>query len=570
MLPPILNTTAGFTIAGWAQNMYDIGTSWTFGGAIHDFSLFFNFPEPNFGKGIWYHTAFTYHNGQGYNYINGILIPYLNQWQNYQYQATDRSGTSVALAVFGRSTNTQHQPFSGLIDDVMMWAKPLSDAQIFSIFSGIPAPPPSDVVPRSPPPAQPLPPIPPTPTMPLGAPYASGYGISVTGPPEVVLSHETLCNNPDPHLYDAGQDVAASAYRAADGTVSLMSGQTFANFRSVMAPGTDHFVRDCAKPSLDGYWIETSDVLDPTNTNTTDSFPTMYGRTGPFWNKGACGFWLMSPYAHDDVVNQTSGTVQSFVQTNYCPKINGVTYWYSNVAGAISHDGGATYHFIQGADPAPGVIVSPYKFDPAGSQWFQGTGGVTNTFKNQADGKWYVFAGNPGPSPGACLWQSPNVSDPWAWRGWNGSSFSVISVDPYTVNTTNYCLGVCSYCGSVTWNTVLNAWLAVGDESPYFVYGVSSSLFNWPASTRLFYGPLFSLEDAVPPYAPITYDFPSIIDLDSTDRNFGTSGATPHLYSTRYNPGGTRDTVRFPLTVSFAPPSPLVAPSPPNAVQRSV
>lgn len=66
--------------------------------------------------------------------------------------------------------------------------------------------------------------------------------------------------------------------------------------------------------------------------------------------------------AQPDVVNSTFGTVIAIAQTTTVLNSSnfirtGVTY-YSNTAGLISYDGGASYAYISGPDPAPGAFLS--------------------------------------------------------------------------------------------------------------------------------------------------------------------------------------------------------------------
>jgi len=367
--------------------------------------------------------------------------------------------------------------------------------------------------------------------------------VSIDPTVEVITPHAGLCFSPD----DGGHDAGISAFRAADGTVTLTNGMTIYNLRSIRPPGASSFARDCSGPTTPYF---------PNIDSTITAFPG-YAKTGPAYNGGACGFWIMGHWAESNVLTKSTGTVHALVQTNYCPEGSG---WYSNIAGAKSLDGGSTYRFVTGPDPAPGVIVSPYKYNASGG-WRQGTyvssNIVQNTYAPGADNFWYVFAGNPvyaSSTPRTlslyCLWQSKNISDPSAWRGWDGAAFSVKSVNPYTTNATSICKGVTNVGSSFSWSTALNAWLAVDVVDNWFSYSVGTNLTNWSFPTAIQYGAWASSEQAN--YNGFTYAYPALIDIDlpGNDANFGASGATPALYYLRINPDTTRDTVRQNLSIS--------------------
>ena len=47
-----------------------------------------------------------------------------------------------------------------------------------------------------------------------------------------------------------------------------------------------------------------------------------------------------------------------------------------------------------------------------------------------------------------------------------------------------------------------------------------------------------------------TYAYPSLIDPNSTSRNFNTMGSSGYLYLTHLMTGYDRDLVRYPVTIS--------------------
>ena len=248
--------------------------------------------------------------------------------------------------------------------------------------------------------------------------------------------------------------------------------------------------------------------------------------------------------------------MRALLQTNYCPNVSSTIYWYSNMAGAVSVDGGASYQLISGPDPAPGVLVSPYPWSTTGG-WNQGISQISNIVQNSADGLWYLLAQNPAAlvvTPGSlkyCLWRSTDITDPTAWRAWDGATYSVVSFNPYTTNLTGRCLGVSQVGDSLSWNTVLGSWLAVGSYSNWFSTAVSTNLTTWSSPVGLETA-AFVPSDLAAPFSGYGEGYSSIIDLElaGNDANFGKTGATPHLYYLRFNPDGTRDTVRQQITIT--------------------
>lgn len=153
---------------------------------------------------------------------------------------------------------------------------------------------------------------------------------------------------------------------------------------------------------------------------------------------------------------------------------------------------------------------------------------------------------------GICLWRSNNVTDPGSWRGWDGASFSVTSVDPYVSPSGASCVptGPHELRFNLVWADVLGCWLSVGlgagpSGAPAFVYATSSDLFQWSDLALLRY------VEASPSVYPQQV-YPSLLDLDlpGVDANFMRVGSTPHLYYTRKNADDDRDIVRQQVQIS--------------------
>ena len=158
-----------------------------------------------------------------------------------------------------------------------------------------------------------------------------------------------------------------------------------------------------------------------------------------------------------------------------------------------------------------------------------------------------------------------------SWRAWDGSSFSVPFVDPYSRSSGRGNVGqVCTPVGeteiagmtdSLTYNTYLRRFLLVGVASRVepgrgrtvwgMYYSLSDDLIHWTDRRLLMESPL-----------PWTYScgerdpaaYPSVVDPWSASRSFDTSGRRPYLYFTRFHFAsckGTfdRDLIRVRLAV---------------------
>lgn len=336
-------------------------------------------------------------------------------------------------------------------------------------------------------------------------------------------------------------DYSARFLRAADGSVTLLDSNSQGYHRSVRAPGGTFFVRDCS-------FILVSGDTGPTQ------IPRQYNNS----------LWLQAFWASPDVVSNSSGRVDALVHVEFhgelatanaslCPSGNSNMCWYANTLSATSTDGGAHFDLAPYADRT--VIVSPSQYVPDGGR--QGMTENSNIVQ-ASDGAWYVLilrdgvrdaAGRVLPS-GICVWQSRNVSDGTAWRGWDGAAFTVKSVNPYTSSEAGQ---ACNVTGpselrfSLVWSDVCGVWLNVGlgtdaKGNPAFVYATSPDLFTWSDMVVL---------RTVNANGYPSQKYASIVDVDyaGAGTNYVHAGATPHLYYTRLNRANDRDLVRQQLLV---------------------
>jgi hypothetical protein len=192
---------------------------------------------------------------------------------------------------------------------------------------------------------------------------------------------------------------------------------------------------------------------------------------------------------------------------------------------------------------------------------------------------------HPAQARGDCLIRTSDLSDPAAWRGWDGNGFSVVFADPYReeVDPVRH---VCRPVGvdpdheqprepaayragemteSLTYNTHFGCYLLVGvswkpdpvtgDEVWGVYYSLSSDLVEWSERRLLAAAHPFYLR-VVDPDRPHAILYPAVLDPAAADRNFGVTGAVNDLYFTVYHyranergrfavDGKNRDLVKF-------------------------
>ena len=121
---------------------------------------------------------------------------------------------------------------------------------------------------------------------------------------------------------------------------------------------------------------------------------------------------------------------QGYRHPGRCPSGEYFKCWYNAVTLATSRDGGRTFTHA----PAPRHLVAnvPYRYVPD-----EGPVGVfspSNIVRNPDDGHYYALVTTQGykaQREGNCLMRTADLSDPRAWRAWDGSAFSVRFANPY-------------------------------------------------------------------------------------------------------------------------------------------
>jgi hypothetical protein len=279
--------------------------------------------------------------------------------------------------------------------------------------------------------------------------------------------------------------------------------------------------------------------------------------------------WLSSPYTED------GKTIYALVHNEYygskelgrCPP-GDASCWYNAVTLAVSTDGGASYHAA--SEPPNHLIASaPEPFEKGAGPY--GFFEPSNIIKGQ-DGYYYAylrehFYRKGGNVAEVCIMRTRDLSDASSWRAWDGNEFSVSFINPYLkpdeAKSARRCQGIPTEPGlglmhqSIRFSTYLNRYVMVGNSATTIngrsvwgiMYSFSNDLVHWEPRKVL-------LELELPwtyqPGDPDYYLYPSLLDPESSSRNFETTGKHAFLYLTRFNKNTSndplnRDLVRIPV-----------------------
>lgn len=338
-------------------------------------------------------------------------------------------------------------------------------------------------------------------------------------------------------------DLPSRAFRGADGQVQFILSH-FVSYRMV-GPDLNNLEIDC----------------NPIFSSDYDADPSLFNDSE----------WLAAPYTEDGqiIYALVHDEYEGHMHPGQCDK----NYWYppcwyGNLTLAVSTDGGQTYHHIA-PPPANRFAGLPYRYESGAGPY--GIFAPSNIIKGQ-DGYYYnlgqvQYYGNL--DQGVCLMRTDNLSDPTAWRYWNGSAFKGRFLDPYKEDISNPKDYVCpplewdnigaSLVESLTYNTYLDRYVLVGISADWldnrevwgFYYSFSNDLIHWTHRKLL-------LEITLPWTAKnntdVMYLYPSLLDPQSDSRNFETTGKTAYLYYTRQNFGqGSLDRDLIRVAVEFFP-----------------
>jgi hypothetical protein len=220
------------------------------------------------------------------------------------------------------------------------------------------------------------------------------------------------------------------------------------------------------------------------------------------------------------------------------------------------------YRYAQNVDPDPSDTVYP-------STGMFGYFNPSNIIR-KSDGYYYaMIMATPyqGQQEGGCLIRTRRLSDPTSWRAWDGRSFTINFINPYTSSQSpaeHVCVPVDfghaqNLTSSLTYNTFFEEYLLVGlaqnrdpvtnEKYTAIDYSTSPDLIHW--------SPRQDIMRIVPPWyyqcggdKPVSN--PTVLDPLPDSRNFEVTGRTIYLYFTRQNYQNCvqtldRDLVRIPI-----------------------
>eukprot|EP01084_Bolivina_argentea_P063802 116406_1 len=367
---------------------------------------------------------------------------------------------------------------------------------------------------------------------------ATGLIIEPIGDWETIWNWQTAkCTN------ESLPDVSARAFILSNNDIEFLDSNSMAGFYQMRGPSLDNLTDICSSPVI------RSGNVAPYAT------PSEYNNS--IWIQGVWRDEKDANIVYGIIHNEFHGEKQS--NQSICPSKELNNCWYSNTLCAISIDGGNTFKMYNDMNKRT-CIVSPFKYIPDGGR--QGMCQDSNILYNPIKDSYYYMwvrrantGGGRNYPNGMCLWRTNNLSDPNAWRGWNGSEYGFViqSVDPYVQNENfNPYQHVCQISESLaglfqwswTYNNVVDMYIHFGNNATDILYSYSKDMFNWSKPIVLL--PTNFTGDG----HKIVY--PSLIDETSRGVNFEYSNEYPWLYLTRYEnqTGLNRDIIRIKLKIS--------------------
>jgi hypothetical protein len=365
---------------------------------------------------------------------------------------------------------------------------------------------------------------------------AAAVSVAVTGPKETVYDYDTQrCTDLD------FPDGAALAFRDSIGRLQMLT----ANPRLV---GTDfnNLTLDCHSLM--------SSPLDPNPAH----YDYMHWVSRVYTENGRDVYALVHTEWHGWEI---PGACPAGPGKRRCG-VGAVTF-------AVSHDNGDTY--VEPAPPGNFIATAPPR--PVTDDVRTGLFAPSAPIKK--GNYYYAFAlavAHGEQEAGACLMRSPDLADPTSWRAWDGASFSVRFENPFYENVSPTRTHLCepvdydsiqSMTRSLTYNTYLGKYVLTGTAVRYdpvrseivdgFYFSLSDDLIHWSMRQLLLEIPSLTTHQCG---GPDVGSYPSLIDHDSTDRNYRTGDATMYLYYVEMHFNAAcqltlnRDLVRVPIQFS--------------------
>ena len=253
--------------------------------------------------------------------------------------------------------------------------------------------------------------------------------------------------------------------------------------------------------------------------------------------------WLFSFYTEDG--RRVAALVHSEYDAEEIPGMCATpndtnNCWWNTVTFAESQDGG--YTFVVPKPPGNLVAALPYPYIVGNRDSASGYHGPTNILKN---GDLYYALINDWPYKaqkfGPCLIRTADVFDPGSWRAWDRKDYTIRFADPYRERVTQPEEHVCPPVLAGTAESLVRhaarGVFLVTQYAPDNVFGPagfyvqgSRDLTHWSQPTLI--AKVTDLQAAEAP-GKWTYEYGSLIDPLSDDRNYSTVGDTPYLYYVR-------------------------------------
>jgi hypothetical protein len=255
--------------------------------------------------------------------------------------------------------------------------------------------------------------------------------------------------------------------------------------------------------------------------------------------------WLMSFYTEDGrrIAALVHSEYEADTVPGMCPPPQPADgCWWNTITFAQSFDGG--YRFRQSAAPANLVASLPYRYRKRYRTSPYGYTSPTNILKL---GDFYYAMINDWPfraqHDGACLIRTASLFEPSSWRAWDGSAFAVRFIDPYRDAKADPRAHVCPplFPGGADSLSIdrrtgrfVVARFAPDDRfgPPGLYLSASADLVHW--SQPVLAAAIRGLHAAEGP-GNWRYDYFSLLDPTSADRNFATIGGAPFLYYVRFD-----------------------------------
>jgi hypothetical protein len=339
-------------------------------------------------------------------------------------------------------------------------------------------------------------------------------------------------------------DASARAYRDAQDNIHLIASHS--SNRALIGTDFEHLVRDCT------IVFQGASSPDPESFN----------------DEG----WIEAVYSPD------GQRVFAFISMDYHPYRHGLPCgsnqetkyqcWYSAITMAESSDRGFTF---QRSRQNLAFVLGPVRrFDPMRVEM---VGAFVPTNIIRVGDFFYtmvsVVTGDSGGSQsGECLIRTSHLEDPASWRGWGDTGFDVVFSNPYQPREGYDESRPCRLIGRGVLYPAVRSLLKLKDdngfiavmlkyestkEGPSGIYVAHSfDMITWTQRSLLLSLKVFSGRNCEMG-KDRGYQYPSVISINDSSRNFENAEGKSYLFLTRFNRCGysDRDLVSFPLQISY-------------------